>query len=155
MNRAIIQRHNKLVNWDDDVYTLGDCMLNNNDEGRSCIAQLNGQIHVIRGNHDNDSRMEIYRGLHNVVEVCEGKFLRNGKYHFYLSHYPCLTSNWDEDKPLKARVANLCGHSHTKDHFADWDKGLIFHCEMDTNNCEPILLDDIIKKIEIKLGENK
>ena len=80
MNRAIIQRHNKLVNWDDDVYTLGDCMLNDNDEGRRCIAQLNGQIHVIRGNHDGDSRIEIYRGLHNVVEVCEGKFLRNGKY---------------------------------------------------------------------------
>ena len=151
----IIKKWNEVVSSEDTVYHLGDVMLGDNTNGMDCLSKLNGDIHIIRGNHDNDSRMEIYRGLHNVVEVCEGKFLRNGKYHFYLSHYPCLTSNWDEDKPLKARVANLCGHSHTKDHFADWDKGLIFHCEMDTNNCEPILLDDIIKKIEITLAENK
>ena len=151
----IIKKWNEVVSTEDTVYHLGDVMLGDSTNGMDCLSKLNGDIHIIRGNHDSDSRMEIYRGLHNVVEVCEGKFLRNGKYHFYLSHYPCLTSNWDEDKPLKARVTNLCGHSHTKDHFADWDKGLIFHCEMDTNNCEPILLDDIIKKIEIKLGENK
>lgn len=153
MNRAIIHRHNCRVNWDDDIYVLGDCMLNDNDEGRRCIARLGGRIHIICGNHDSDARKLIYNDIHNVVEVVDGKFLRNGKYHFYLSHYPCLTSNWDEDKPLKARVVNLCGHSHTKDHFADWDKGLIFHCEMDTNNCEPIPLEHIIKKIENKLGE--
>ena len=28
------------------------------------------------------------------------------------------------------------------------DKGLIFHCEMDTNNCCPWLLDDIIEDIK-------
>ena len=74
---------------------------------------------------------------------------------FYLSHYPTLTSNLDSNEPLKARVINLCGHSHTQDRWADWDKGLIYHVEMDAHNCYPVLLDDIIEEIKNKVEECK
>jgi calcineurin-like phosphoesterase family protein len=128
-------------------------MLNDNEEGCNCIRRLNGKIHIIRGNHCTDTRIELYKTCENVVEMCEGKFLRYGKYHFYLSHYPCLTSNNDDDKPLKARTISLCGHSHTRDKFQDMDKGLIFHVELDTNNNKPWLLDDIIKELKEYKGE--
>lgn len=151
MNNAIVERWNSVVDIDDDVYCLGDMMLNDDENGIKLINQLKGKIHIIRGNHDTNSRMEKYKECSNVVEICEGKFLRYGKYHFYLSHYPCLTSNYDADKPLKTRMISLCGHSHVQDSFADFDKGLIYHCEMDTNNCYPWNIDDIIENIKNKL----
>ncbi len=155
MNNAIIHNWNNIVNPDDDIYCLGDMMLNDDIEGLYCIKQLKGNIHIIRGNHDGDNRMKLYNHCWNVVEICEGKFLQYGKYHFYLSHYPCITSNFDDDKPLSAKMISLCGHSHTQDPFADWDKGLIFHCEMDTNNCTPWSLDDIIERIKNKINEKR
>ena len=97
----------------------------------------------------------LYKQCYNVVEVCDAKYLRYGKYHFFLSHYPCITSNFDDDKPLQKRIISIAGHTHTKDKFKDMDKGIIFHCEMDTNNCYPWLLDDIIENIKNYKKENK
>lgn len=151
MNEAIIQRYNEVVGPYDDVYCLGDLMLNDNNEGLRCIKRLKGQIHIIRGNHDSESRLPLYTSCWNVVEIREGKFLNYNNYHFYLSHYPCITSNWDYDKPLKARTISLCGHTHTEDPFKDWDKGLIFHTEVDTNACYPWNIDQIIDKIRRKI----
>jgi calcineurin-like phosphoesterase family protein len=152
-DKSIIENWNNLVDMDDDVYHLGDIMLGDNDYGLSCLKQLKGRIHIIRGNHDTDTRMGLYRTCWNVVEVCEGKFLRYERYHFYLSHYPCLTSNNDVDKPLKARTISLCGHSHTNDKFQDMDKGLIYHCELDAHDNKLILIDDIIEDIKNYKGE--
>ena len=155
MNEAIIQRYNEVVGSNDDVYCLGDCMLNDNELGLWCIKQLKGNIHIIRGNHDSDTRIPLYSSCWNVVEVCEGKFLNYNNYHFYLSHYPCICSNWDYDKPLKARTISLCGHTHTKDPFVDWDKGLIFHTEVDGHNCYPWNIEEIIFLIKNKITGQK
>ena len=149
MNEAIIKRHNSVVDYDDDVYCLGDCMLGDNELGLKCIKSLKGKIHIIRGNHCTNVRNELYKTCYNVVEVLGyANILKYGGYHFYLSHYPTLTSNYDIDKPLKRRMISLCGHTHTKDKFQDMNKGLIFHVELDAHNCYPILLDDIIEDIQ-------
>ena len=71
-----------------------------------------------------------------------------------MSHYPTITSNHDYNKPLNKRLINLCGHTHTKDKFADWDKGIIYHVELDAHNNTPVNIEEIIKDIEIKLGGN-
>ena len=151
MNKEIIKRYNELVQPDDEVYCLGDLMLNDNDEGLRCIKHLKGRIHIIRGNHDSESRLQLYTSCWNIVEIIEGKFLNYNGYHFYLSHYPCLCSNWDYDKPLKARTISLCGHTHTKDKFVDMDKGTIYHCEVDAHNCYPVEINQIIKDIEERI----
>jgi len=69
-------------------------------------------------------------------------------YHFYLSHYPTITSNYDDDKPLNRRVISLCGHSHTNNRFQDMDKGLIYHVELDAHNNYPVDVETIIKDIK-------
>ena len=153
MNAEIIKRHNEVVSPEDDVYCLGDCMLEDNVEGLKCIKQLKGNIHIIRGNHDTDTRMGLYDNCYNIIEVCEGKFLKYGRYNFYLSHYPTLTSNCDEDKPLDRRIISLCGHSHTADKFADFKKGLIYHCEVDAHDCYPVCVDDIITDVQKKINK--
>lgn len=154
-DKDIIKKWNNIVSYDDEVYHLGDVMLGDNDYGLSCIKQLNGKLHIIRGNHDSNTRIELYKNCFNVVEVAEGKYFKWNKQSFYLSHYPTLTSNNDNDKPLKARVVSLCGHSHVEDPFYDWDKGLIYHVELDAHNCCPILIDDIIEEIKLKIEKGE
>lgn len=148
MNKEIITRYNEVVDENDDVYVLGDLMLNNDQIGLNYIKDLKGNIHIIRGNHDTITRISLYSFCWNIIEICEGKYLNYKNYHFYLSHYPCLCGNYDIDKPLKTKTISLCGHTHTKDKFLDIDKGIIYHCEVDTNNCYPWLLDDIIENIK-------
>lgn len=149
MNETIVENWNSVVNWDDEVYLLGDCMLNNNYEGVKYLNRLAGKIYILRGNHDTNARIQEYVNIRpTILYIGIAALLDYKGYHFYLSHYPTLTSNYDYDKPLKKRIISLCGHSHTKDPFADADKGLIYHCELDTNNCYPWLLDDIIENIK-------
>lgn len=155
MNDAIIENWNSVVNEHDDIYVLGDILLGNSEENIKYLKQLKGNIHITRGNHDSSNRIELYKKCWNVVEVNEGKFLNYHKYHFYLSHYPSLCGNYDEDKPLNTRMISLCGHYHTKDKFCDMDRGLIFHVELDTNNCHLWLLDDIIEDIKNYIKEKK
>lgn len=143
MNDAIIKRYNEKVDINDDVYCLGDCILSDNIEGIKCIKQLKGNIHIIRGNHCTDNRIKLYKECYNVVEVCDAKFLKINKQSFFLSHFPCITDNFDDDKSLKNKIINLCGYSHTLDKFIDINKGLIYHTEVDAHNCYPVSLEQI------------
>lgn len=153
MSEAIVKNHNEVVGPEDDVYMLGDAMLNDNDAGIKYLKQLKGKIHIICGNHDTAARLEAYNNCWNVVEVCAAKMMKIKGYHFFLSHYPALTANYDDDKPLKTKVISLCGHVHTQDKWHDWDKGIIYHCEMDAHNCYPVEINTIIQDIKEKLNE--
>lgn len=150
MNEAIIKNHNQVVTQEDVVYCLGDCILGNNEEGINCLKQLNGNLHIIRGNHCTAQRISLYKDCPNIIDIQNSLYLHYNDYHFYLTHYPTLTSNFDFDKPLKARLINLCGHSHIQNPFEDWDKynAPIYHCEVDAHNCTPISLDQIIQDIQ-------
>lgn len=154
MNEAIVKNWNELVSWDDEVYLLGDCMLNDNYEGCKLLNSLAGKIYIITGNHDTATRVQEYVNLRpTILHLGLAHILKYNGYIFYLSHYPTLCGNSDDDKPLKSRVINLCGHVHTKDPFADWDKGLIYHVELDAHDNKPVLLDNIINNIKEKINE--
>ena len=56
-DEEIIKNWNSVVDIDDDVYILGDIMLNDNEYGIKLFKRLKGKIHIIRGNHDTDARM--------------------------------------------------------------------------------------------------
>lgn len=151
MNDAIITNWNKVIGVYDDVYVLGDLMLNDNEGGIKLLKSLKGCLHIICGNHDTDTRKELYRKMYNVVEVCEAKTIKVNGYRFFLCHYPVLCANYDDkEKPLSRRLISLCGHSHTQDKFADWDKGIIYHVELDAHNCSPINSEKIIEDIKQK-----
>lgn len=157
MSEAIVSNWNSIVSPDDTVYHLGDVILTDTEKGMEYLKRLNGNIMLIRGNHDSDARMQLYTDLPNVIYLGYANMLKYKHWLFYLSHYPTLTSNLDDaSKPLKARVVNLCGHSHTKNKWADIDQGLIYHVELDAHNNYPVLLDDIIKEFQqLKNNEEK
>lgn len=147
-NETIVKNWNSKITDDDIVYHLGDVVLGDINTGIEYFKQLKGQIKIIPGNHDTPSKIARYQELENVEVLPLAYLLKHKKYMFYLSHYPTLCSNYDADKPLKARVINLCGHHHTSNAWEDWDKGLIYHVEMDAHNCYPILLDEIIEVLK-------
>lgn len=154
MNETIIERHNSIVKPEDEVYVLGDCGLGGGSEEAlqnlyNYMRQFNGKLHIVRGNHDTDTRAALYLTLPNVMDVQWATVLNYRKYHFYLSHFPALCGNVD-DKSLHKCIISLCGHSHVSDSFADWGKGRIYHVEMDAHNCYPVLLDDIIEQMKDK-----
>lgn len=151
MNGILITNFNEIVSDDDDVYILGDLMLGGPDklnDGLNMLVALNGRLHLVRGNHDTDKRWAAYSMLSNVVEQSNAIYLKYKGFHFYMSHYPTITNNNDYDKPLKARLLNLCGHSHTQDPWLDKDKGYIYHCELDAHNNMPISIDYIIEEFK-------
>lgn len=157
MNKFIVDQHNFFVRPQDDVYLLGDILLggaDNFEKGIELLNNLNGHIHLVRGNHDIDKRWHAYQNncLWDIVEAENSIYLKYSKYHFYLSHYASLTSNHDNDKPLRQRLINLCGHNHTTNPFNDWDKSLIYHVDFDAHH-RPISIDEIIADIKIKFFE--
>lgn len=147
MNRAIIERHNGTVAEDDDVYVLGDLTLGDHAAGAECIKRMNGRLHIVLGNHDSFAREAIYRELPNVVEVKEAIRLKYGKYHFFLTHFPCMTGNLEKES-LTQTTINLCGHSHCRNRFQDMDKSIIYHVELDAHDCMPVEINQIIEELK-------
>jgi len=150
MNDAIIENWNSIVNPADDVYLLGDVMLSDNEQGLKCLKALKGNIHICVGNHDTDERIKLYNSCYNVVEIEYAYRFKVDKWRFFATHFPTLVGNYDDEKIPTRQLYNLCGHTHTKDMFLDWDKGRIIHTEMDTNNCRPWNINEIIDQIKNK-----
>ena len=79
-DNALIQNWNDIVGYEDDVYVLGDISWHNAVKTIEIFKQLNGNIHLIIGNHDN--KLLKNRELRNrFCEICHYKELDlgNGK----------------------------------------------------------------------------
>ena len=143
----VIRRWNEVVTPDDIVYHLGDVMLGDNEYGISCLKQLNGHIKIIPGNHDTQTRLDLYRMCENVEVLGYAEMLKYKKYSFYLSHHPTMTSNLEKAPYLRMHLINLYGHTHQQKEFYN-DIPFMFHVGMDSNHCTPITLDDAIQKMK-------
>ena len=156
MNEAIIERFNSTVAPEDDVYVLGDLCLGGGEKGmtainQSLIERLNGHLHIICGNHCTPARQEMYKLCNNVVEVVYATILKYKGYHFYLSHFPTMTANLEKET-LKQCTISLYGHTHQKNNFYQ-DIPFMYHVGCDSHDCYPVLLDDAIEEMKIKVKE--
>lgn len=144
---TIVKNWNDVVDIDDDVYHLGDVMLGNNELGIKRLKELKGKIHIIRGNHDTDTRLDLYDHCYNVVEVVDAKWLKIYGINFYMSHFPTFTSNLEKSSRLSNHIINLYGHTHQKSNFYE-QIPFMYHVGVDSHGCKPVLIEDIIKDIE-------
>ena len=157
MNDTIIKNFNNHVTYEDDLYLLGDNFLGDMETGIKLFNQLPGKIHLIWGNHDTDARKEALSKCHNVVEVIGfATIIKYKKYKFYLSHYPTITTNFDDcNKSLKQRIICLAGHTHSKNKFEKYET---YNVAVDAHKCCPISIDNIIndfyENINIKKCQN-
>jgi calcineurin-like phosphoesterase family protein len=100
MNAVLIEKWNSVVSSTDTVYHLGDFTMCNNPQ--KYLSYLNGEIHLIRGNHDRNKCLTAV-GFKSVAHdmLIEDDVLGT----VYLSHAP------NTDKTYRW---NLCGHVHQK-----------------------------------------
>ena len=151
MNEIIVQRWNDTVSAEDDVYILGDVILGD-PSNIEYVKRLNGKLHIVLGNHDTSKREEMYHNLPNVVEVAEvGIRLKYKKHHFVLTHYPMMTGNLEKES-LKQMGLNLYGHTHQMSNFFN-DMPFMYHVGVDSHDCVPVLLDDVIEEMYAKVKE--
>lgn len=151
MNLAIAGRFNSKVQPEDTVYILGDLMLGDNVTGEYFLSQLNGKKIIILGNHDTNTRIKIYEKY--ADEIVYAKVIKYKKKNIYLSHYPTLTGNMD-DEPWNC-VLNLHGHTHQVDNFTPGHENYMFHVGVDSHDCYPVHIDDVLAAIKNKYEENK
>lgn len=106
MDAEIIKRWNGVVTPGDTVYVLGDFIWRKGGDWKGTLSKLNGQIILIKGNHDpKQFSPEIRKLLAGVYEYHEVK--DDGR-HLTLCHYPILFYN----KSYSDQSYMLCGHVH-------------------------------------------
>lgn len=148
MNEAIIERWNSIVKSSDTVYHLGDVLMGNYDV--SILKRLNGNINFILGNHDTDRKIsDIYAIGKALIPIQTSELLKFGKLSLFLCHYPVLTANFD-DKHFNQHVINLHGHTHQVSNWLFPDNPFIYHVGLDSHNCYPVHLDEIITDIRVR-----
>lgn len=142
MNEQIVKNWNSVVKEDDIVYLLGDIMLGDGS-GLKYLKQLNGTIYIALGNHDTNSRAELYKECHNVADVQMGYRIKAGKRTVILSHYPTITANGDDIKTL-----NFYAHTHQQDNNFFEGRKYMYHVGLDSHNCYPVKLETILEEIK-------
>lgn len=150
MNDAYVNRWNSVVDSEDDVYCLGDLMLGD-PSNIEYIKKLNGKIHIVYGNHDTNNRRKMYAELPNVVEASWAIMLDYRKYHFFMTHFPCMTGNLEKES-LKQCTCNLFGHTHQTTNFYN-DLPFMYHVGVDSHDGYPVSLDIIIEQMNAKVRE--
>lgn len=87
-DETIIKNWNETVGIDDDVYILGDVSWHNTTKTIEIFKQLNGNLHLIKGNHDGKLlKNKEFREL--FVEIKDYKELDiEGNRSIVLCHYP-------------------------------------------------------------------
>ena len=137
---------NEFVEKTDTLYILGDLALGQHEElWNEVYSNIKcNDVHFLIGNHDTDRRVAKYDYEYNFI--CEGyaTMFKYDKYNFYLSHYPTNTTNYDMDKPMKTRILNLSGHTHSSDIFHGNLNAGSYNVALDAHINRPINIEDII-----------
>lgn len=156
MNEQIIENWNKKVPKNSIIYHLGDTMLNDNEKGIECFSRLNGQIFLIAGNHDTSNRLDMLytdeRTKHKMQGWWYAWLIKYGKFSIYMSHYPTLTSNYDQ-KHFSQHVLSLHGHTHQRTNWLDPKNPFLYHVGLDSHNNTPVHIDEVITDIRQRWEE--
>lgn len=153
MNQEQLRKFNETVAADDEVWILGDLTLGDLEQGAAFLKQLHGHIHICLGNHDTAKREDFYRSLGWDVQLAAR--MKYKKLSFYLSHYPTLTGNGEDEKTVWQKTWNLCGHLHVIDPYYQMKQDFpIYHVEVDAHNGYPISLDEVIEQIKLFKDKN-
>lgn len=136
-----IARWNKVVKPNDTVYCLGDLALSGDLEKiTSIIKRLNGTIILIRGNHDNDTRVELYKSL--GIKVYERFYnLKFGGRTFHLEHY---------DNPRNYNSTDIFVHGHTHSPHKFCDKPNLYNVAVNAHNSYPVSIDTVLNEVQMQ-----
>jgi calcineurin-like phosphoesterase family protein len=136
-DEQLIKNWNKVVGKEDVIYHLGDFAFTKQARILEILEQLNGVIHLIRGNHDRKIRGHLETKFASVKDYCEISIKDEEMDHkqtIVMSHYPF--ESWN-----KKHWRSFCLHGHTHGTspymFSRLDVG------MDSHNYRPISYEEV------------
>lgn len=94
MKETLVANWNGAVNKSDHVYVLGDMFWRNPHEAVKVLQRLNGNIHLIKGNHDFIKTAEYKKRFAEIVDFKRIKDVVGGETrpvilsHYYMPFYP-------------------------------------------------------------------
>jgi calcineurin-like phosphoesterase family protein len=158
MRKELIRRWNAKVKPGDIVYVLGDMIWKMQDgEIHELLKQLNGQIILIKGNHDrfikNATTKKLLAGIKDFDDICvelkDGTKKRVVLSHYFMPFYP----------GARYQGIHLYGHFHNSQEHRDaievieMLKAKGYHIEAFNVGCmhwnyEPVTLDEILESDE-------
>ena len=148
MNEKLISNWNSVVNKDDTVFHLGDFAFCGPTKAKVILEQLNGNIILVRGNHDYDSVLKLFNKVYDQLIIKIGEEL------IYLNHYPFLTYAG----AYRENVYQLFGHLHLSNKveiknqlplgIKQYDVGV------DLNNYTPISWKEVKEKLKYQILNN-
>lgn len=154
MCETIVENWNSIVKPEDTVYDMGDMALSDVQAAVKYLKKLNGKHFWIRGNHDTNNKVQYIMDYcwDQIYYVGWADVLKEGKYRFYMSHYPTLTTNYD-DKKFSQHVINLHGHTHQTTNWLHAENPFMYHVGLDSHNNMPVNLDEVLTDIRNRYNQ--
>lgn len=154
MCETIVENWNSVVKPEDTVYDMGDMALSDVQAAVKYLKKLNGKHFWIRGNHDTNNKVQYIMDYcwDQIYYVGWADVLKEGKYRFYMSHYPTLTTNYD-DKKFSQHVINLHGHTHQTTNWLHAENPFMYHVGLDSHNNTPVNLDEVLTDIRNRYNQ--
>lgn len=159
MNRKLIENWNNVVKPDDLVFHLGDFAFGGQPLWRSIREQLNGNIILIKGNHDDrilkNGCKVLFDGVYDQVKF----YIENRC--IYLNHYPflCYGGSYRSEEDA---VFQLFGHVHSGPNSTGLDNDRLkmlfpyqYDVGVDNNNYTPVSWEQIKEIIHEQTIEYK
>lgn len=159
-DKTLIQNWNNTVGQDDTVFHLGDFAYGNSQFIANIIKQLNGNIILIKGNHDlRNMNPTLYNIFSDVVY--QARILID-KQTVYLNHFPFLCFDHGDINLYKDNYSiQLFGHVHSGPLTSSEDinrLNILFPTQydvgVDNNNYTPISWADVKNKIKQQIDKS-
>jgi calcineurin-like phosphoesterase family protein len=127
MNNDLVERWNGRIAADDDVWVLGDVAMGKLDESLAYVELLNGNKHLVPGNHDRmfgcvgtkyavTAQRYVDAGFVDILEPAIG--LQIGERNVMVTHFPYAGDSRDQydDRYIDCRpedMGHYLVHGHT------------------------------------------
>lgn len=142
----LIKKWNSTVSPDSIVYHLGDFCLAGVSRWEEILSRLNGEIHIIKGNHDREKVLKRLKRDGYIKEYyLIGHYMKYKGYLLHLTHYPLEIG-------LRPRMFNVSGHVHSHTHASKYPNtlnvGLDSPIDYGTEFGQPIHINQLVAKMD-------
>ena len=142
MERDIVKKHNSVVSPQDEVWILGDFIWYGPERTpyyRKILDQLNGQKHLVFGNHDQGAglwyvEMGFLSAHTSMIMEIDG-------------HRLFLTHDMAQGQVMPEDTIIVCGHVHTL--FTEFiERQPVINVGLDVRNFTPMRIEEVIEIAE-------
>ena len=116
MNEIMIERHNEIVGKSDLVYSVGDFCFGGTEEWKKIRRRMNGDWHLVKGNHDRQSRKflrELFSTVQEIKNLRERLMLNQQEFADVMAVGSGTVSRWErgERRPRAVHLRRMARYS--------------------------------------------